>query len=134
MRRRRPDHRDVAGGNSGARERRKEQQSAGRQTPRQALKQFRYLNIPSGDLQHPYLVRGRTKCGKPSCRCARGEKHGPYLFIRYESWDPESGEWRLRREFVPQRDVRRVQKWLRRRRAKEAFLRATLSFMRRYAR
>jgi hypothetical protein len=39
------------------------------------------------------------KCGKPSCRCARGELHGPYY---YRYWR-EAG--RLRKVYVARRDV-----------------------------
>jgi hypothetical protein len=27
------------------------------------------------------LVIQRRRCGKPGCRCARGELHGPYVFL-----------------------------------------------------
>src|SRR2546421_4607215 len=43
-----------------------------------------------GSLQARYV-----RCGKPSCRCARGELHGPY--IRRVYW--EAG--RQRRRYVP---------------------------------
>jgi hypothetical protein len=34
------------------------------------------------ELQVYYRCEYR-KCGKPSCRCARRELHGPYLVLRY---------------------------------------------------
>ena len=43
------------------------------------------------------------RCGKPSCRCARGELHGPYW---RRSWR-ELG--RRRRRYVKPADVERVQ-------------------------
>lgn len=27
------------------------------------------------------LIVQRRRCGKPGCRCARGELHGPYVFL-----------------------------------------------------
>jgi hypothetical protein len=27
------------------------------------------------------LIIQRRRCGKPGCRCARGELHGPYVFL-----------------------------------------------------
>ncbi len=30
---------------------------------------------------HGALVIQRRRCGKPGCRCARGELHGPYVFL-----------------------------------------------------
>jgi hypothetical protein len=39
------------------------------------------------------------KCGKPTCRCARGKLHGPYY---YRYWR-EGG--RLRKAYVPRREV-----------------------------
>ena len=42
------------------------------------------------------LIAERKRCGKPNCRCARGELHGPYYYRR---WRDESG--RQRKEYVP---------------------------------
>ncbi len=39
------------------------------------------------------------RCGKPGCKCARGERHGPYF---YRFWR-ENG--RLRRAYVKREDV-----------------------------
>src|SRR4051794_26074150 len=38
-------------------------------------------------------------CGKPACRCARGQRHGPYL---YRFWR-QGG--RLRKRYVPRADL-----------------------------
>ena len=130
MRLRRSEPRDVSDDSTGARERQKEQEPSNRQTPRPPLKQFRYLTTPREDIQYPYLVWERTRCGKPSCRCTRGMKHGPYLFLRYEAWDESAETWRHRREFVPKDEIRRVRRWLRGRRAAEGYSRGVLSFMR----
>jgi hypothetical protein len=42
------------------------------------------------------------KCGKPNCRCARGELHGPYY---YRYW--RDGR-RLRKTYVPRQSVAEV--------------------------
>ena len=48
------------------------------------------------------LVAEYRTCGKPSCRCARGERHGPY-WRRY--WREEG---RRRRSYVRAADAERV--------------------------
>ena len=45
----------------------------------------------------------RKRCGKPGCRCGRGELHGPYWSRRWR----EGG--RQRREYVSSAEVDRVQ-------------------------
>src|SRR5262249_37795142 len=42
-----------------------------------SVRPFRYLRIPAQDRERIHLVHERVKCGKPSCRCAHGLKHGP---------------------------------------------------------
>ena len=43
----------------------------------------------------PGVLRAEwVRCGKPNCRCARGELHGPYLYRRWR----EAG--RQRRSYV----------------------------------
>ena len=43
----------------------------------------------------PGVLRAEFRtCGKPNCRCARGERHGPYLYRRWR----EGG--RQRRSYV----------------------------------
>jgi len=42
------------------------------------------------------------RCGKPSCRCARGALHGPYWYRRWR----EDG--RQRRQYVPAGEVEQV--------------------------
>ena len=49
------------------------------------------------------LLANPVRCGKPSCRCARGELHGPYLYRRWR----EGG--RQRRQYVGQCDAQRVE-------------------------
>ena len=41
----------------------------------------------------------RVRCGKPACRCARGELHGPYAYLFWR----EGG--RLRKRYVPAGDL-----------------------------
>jgi len=39
-------------------------------------------NLPSLEtVLQGALVIQRRRCGKPGCRCARGELHGPYVFL-----------------------------------------------------
>ena len=51
----------------------------------------------SGSLQQEWKA-----CGKPSCRCARGDLHGPYFYRRWR----EGG--RQRRQYVRPADLERV--------------------------
>jgi hypothetical protein len=41
-------------------------------------------------------------CGKPGCKCARGELHGPYFYLFWR----ENG--RLRKTYVRRQDLSRV--------------------------
>jgi len=50
----------------------------------------------------PTLVRHRVRCGKPTCRCATGEGHGTYWFLRWR----EDGV--QRRRYVRQADAAAV--------------------------
>ena len=52
------------------------------------------------------LLANGVRCGKPSCRCARGERHGPYLYRRWR----EGG--RQRRQYVKPRDAEQVREAL----------------------
>src|SRR5713101_7158286 len=36
-----------------------------------------------------------SKCGKPNCKCARGEPHGPYFHRYYRIGD------RIKKEYIP---------------------------------
>jgi len=92
----------------------------GSATARRALRPFRYLRIPPQDRERVHLVRERVKCGKPSCRCAHGLRHGPYWFLRYQYWDGAAGRDRYAREYVPRSELPRVRRWIRRVRAETA--------------
>jgi len=89
-----------------------------RQTPahRRPLRQqllaiFRRLPVLAGSLVKQYVI-----CGKPGCRCQRGQKHGPLIYLYWK----EQG--RSRSLYVPRdkvveirlqiRNYRRVQKEL----------------------
>ena len=48
------------------------------------------------------LVSDWKRCGKPTCRCARGALHGPYLSLRWR----EGG--RQRRRYIRTEDADRV--------------------------
>jgi hypothetical protein len=52
----------------------------------------------------PGILQAEYKgCGKPACRCARGELHGPYLYRRWR----EGG--RQKRQYVKQADAQAVE-------------------------
>src|SRR4029450_11977724 len=69
---------------------------------------------------------GSISCGsvssaaKPSCHCASRLRHGPYTFLRYQSWDGAAGRDRYAREYVPRSELTRVRRWIRRARAETA--------------
>jgi hypothetical protein len=50
----------------------------------------------------PALVSHRVRCGKPNCRCATGEGHGPYHFLVWREGGIQ------RRRYVQQTDVAAV--------------------------
>jgi hypothetical protein len=77
------------------------------------------------------VVRERVRCGKPSCRCARGLRHGPYMFLRYQYWDEDAGRDRYAREYVPRSELPRVRRWIRRARAETALGWGQAGFLRR---
>jgi Family of unknown function (DUF6788) len=108
-------------------ERKRHRQGTG---PR-ALRPFRYLRIPAQDRERVHLVRERVKCGKPSCRCVRGLRHGPYTFLRYQYWDGDAGRDRYAREYVPRSELPRVRRWIRRARAETALGWGQAGFLRR---
>ena len=48
------------------------------------------------------LVEQTRRCGKPGCRCVRGELHGPFWSRRWRA------DGRQRRAYVPRRQVAAV--------------------------
>ena len=49
------------------------------------------------------LQAERKRCGKRSCRCGRGEFHGPYLYRRWRR------DGKQRKQYVKATEVARVQ-------------------------
>jgi Family of unknown function (DUF6788) len=96
------------------------------------LRRYRYLEIPKKDRGAPYLVSESVRCGKPTCRCNQGLRHGPYWYLRYEEWDAEARVDRYRREYIPKRELARVRQWIRRHRADAAFSRGVMGLLRWY--
>ena len=64
------------------------------------------------------LIAEKKRCGKPNCRCARGELHGPYYYRR---WRDASG--RQRKEYVPREQAKRVRATLERARGSNVWAR-----------
>lgn len=62
-----------------------------------------------------------VRCGKPGCRCATGDLHGPYL---YRFWRDEWG--RLHKQYVRRADVDAVREACRAAQAEKRRLRAVI--------
>jgi uncharacterized protein DUF6788 len=97
------------------------------------LRPYHYLRVAERDRENPHVVRELVRCGKPSCSCAKDvrRRHGPYWYLRFEEFDRRTGQTRYRREYVPERELGRVRRWIRRSRAASARGRAVLSLLRR---
>jgi len=89
--------------------------------PPREIRPYRYLTVRPDARERVHLVRERVRCGKPGCRCARGAKHGPYWYLRYQYWDVAVERDRYAREYVPRSELPRVRRWIRRARAETAF-------------
>ena len=72
-----------------------------------------------------YLVAEYVRCGKLSCKCRRGERHGPYWYLRFRRF--ESGAWRQRKRYVPTGRVMVIRAWLGRNKARD---RASMTLVR----
>ncbi len=71
------------------------------------------------------------RCGKPTCRCVNGQKHGPYYYVMWRA------RGRLTRKYLPSADVETVRAACRQRQAFQRELRDGLRQireMRRYVR
>jgi hypothetical protein len=99
-------------------------------TPRAKGRSYRWLAAQRGIREAPFLVWERKSCGQPNCRCARGLRHGPYAYLRWQEWAPGSDAPRYRREYVARHDVRRVRWWIRRHRARAAEGRCFMALLR----
>lgn len=64
-----------------------------------------------------YLVAEYVRCGKPGCRCNRGEKHGPYWYLHFRRL--EGHIWRARKRYVPADQVAAVRCGLERAKARD---------------
>ena len=89
--------------------------------PPREIRPYRYLTIRPDARERVHLVRERVRCGKPGCGCARGPKHGPYWYLRYQYWDAAAERDRYAREYVPRSELPRVRRWIRRAREDTAF-------------
>lgn len=69
-------------------------------TSKQLLVRIRAL----GPMAHGSLVEANRTCGKPGCRCARGEAHTAFYLSRRV-------EGKTRLEHVSRGDVKTVQQW-----------------------
>ena len=65
--------------------------------------------IPETFHKTPALVSYQVRCGKANCRCATGEGHGPYWFLRWREGDVQ------RRRYVRQTDIEAVRQVIERR-------------------
>lgn len=48
----------------------------------------------------PALVSYRVRCGKPTCRCVSGQRHGPYWFLHWREGSVQRRRY-IRRADVP---------------------------------
>jgi hypothetical protein len=55
----------------------------------------RFPKIPSHGLLPGSIHATYARCGKPNCKCARGEPHGPYYHRYYRIGD------RIEKEYIP---------------------------------
>lgn len=83
------------------------------------------------------VVTSWVRCGKPSCRCATGEPHGPYFYHRWREdvYDVSAGaagptRWHHRRRYVPRHDAERVATLCARYRARHPSLREVTRMLR----
>jgi len=86
---------------------------------RQLLSRRRAAASRLGDVQEVLagaLTEQARRCGKPGCRCAGGEPHGPYLYFTPR----QAGRGRLR--YVPAPLAQVVHRYLRRGEQAEAVL------------
>ena len=59
-----------------------------------------------GNLLKGSLIERFTVCTRPGCRCARGHKHGPYLYVSV--FDGK----RSRQVYVPKSMEKEVRRWV----------------------
>jgi hypothetical protein len=66
-----------------------------------------------GEIMKGSLAMRATRCGRPGCKCAQGEKHGPYLYVSVFR------EGRTRSVYVPRHLEGEVRRWVESARAVE---------------
>ena len=91
----------------------------GQLTTRQLLARRRALAARLGDVERVLagsLAEQTRRCGKPGCRCAAGEGHGPYAYFTPRP----AGRGRAR--YVPAVLVEAVRRYVQRGEAAEAVL------------
>src|SRR5687767_12709900 len=69
------------------------------------------LRLGRAELASGYLRKKYLTCGKAECRCAQGNKHGPYYYLRTYR------KGKKRQTYVPRGTVARVRESIRRRNA-----------------
>jgi hypothetical protein len=80
------------------------------------------LEIAKTLYKTPCLVSHRVRCGKPNCRCATGEGHGPYWFLHWREGAIQ------RRRYVRQADVDAVRTVIERRQRHDRETRLLLAY------
>ena len=91
----------------------------GVRSTRQLLSRRRELAARLGDVERVLagsLAEQTRRCGKPGCRCAAGEPHGPYAYFTPRA----AGRGRAR--YVPAALVEAVRRYVQRGEAAEAVL------------
>jgi hypothetical protein len=61
-------------------------------------KVYKLSDLSVGTIQPKLLT-----CGKPGCKCAKGEKHGPYQYLAYHKEDG-SMEW----IYIPKKELAQI--------------------------
>ena len=64
---------------------------------------MRKMPNPGVEIMWGRLVPEGVRCGRSPCRCERGERHGPYWYLR---WRDSTG--RQRRAYVPRDRLRTI--------------------------
>jgi hypothetical protein len=82
------------------------------------------LEIAKTLYKTPALVSHRVRCGKPNCRCATGEGHGPYWFLHWRDGSIQ------RRRYVRRAEVAAVRTIIERRQRQDRARRRTVALAR----
>jgi hypothetical protein len=73
---------------------------------RRARAQLARLLGRRGNIMKGSLAMRATRCGRPGCKCAQGQKHGPYLYVSVFRGG------RTRSVYVPQHLQGQVRQWV----------------------